>query len=196
MDVLDSLGSIPEPLNDPVLSRSQACQAIVNTMSLILTHDRHSAAEDSAYGSPLLLDPSPELMAEVLLRTGNTILILNDAGEYSMHTTQTMLSIIFSASTILSEISRKAALVLAVLRRACRARKLKVFEDGPRYTLSASTDDLAALAACDAKAAGSFLQEMQVQCALNTSHLSDMVKLYEDKWICQGSNSRMNLDLG
>ncbi|OQV08091.1 hypothetical protein CLAIMM_12413 [Cladophialophora immunda] len=182
-DILDSQDTVSEHLKNPVLSRSTCCQAIVNVLSLVLTHDRHSTVDDFAYGSKLLLDPSPELMAEVLLRTGNAILVMHTSGEISTYTTQTMLSIIFSASTIVSEISRKAALVLSILRQACAARNLKVFEEDPRCTLRAPTTDLAVLAACNLEAVSSFLQEMEVQSALHASNLNNMVKLYEEKWI-------------
>ena len=182
-DILDSQETVPEPLKDPVLSRSRACQAIINTLSLVLTHDRHSADEDSPYGSKLLLDASPELMAEVLLRTGNAIFVMHSSGEISPYTTQTMLSIVFSASNVLSEISRKASLVMSILREACEARNLKIVEDGPRNALRASVGDLAVLAACNTEVARSFLQEMQVQSTLNKSHLCDMVELYEEKVI-------------
>lgn len=179
-DILDTLDVVPEQLKSSTLSRSRACQAIINTLSLSLNFDRHSD-DQSPYGSKLLLDPAPELMAEVLLRTGSAVLLMHKNGEVASYTAQTMLSIVFSALNVLSEISRKASLVLSLLRAECLAQNLKVIHEPLGETLRASATDLAVLATCSPHVIQNFLQEMQVQVALDSSHLADMIKLHGQK---------------
>jgi len=58
-DVLEFAGYIPEPLTDPIFSRSRACHSIVNAINLALNCDRYSQ-DESPYGSRLLHDPTPE----------------------------------------------------------------------------------------------------------------------------------------
>lgn len=179
-DILDALDVVPELLQNSTLSRSRACQAIINTLSLSLNFDRHSD-DQSSYGSKLLLDPAPELMAEVLLRTGSAVFLMHKAGEVAPYTAQTMLSIIFSALNVLSEISRKASFILSIFREECLVRNLKVIHEPLGETLRASATDLAVLATCGSDVIQNFLQEMQVQVALDPSHLADMINSHGQK---------------
>jgi hypothetical protein len=179
-DILDTLDVVPELLQNSTLSRSRACQAIINTLSLSLNFDRHSD-DQSSYGSKLLLDPAPELMAEVLLRTGSAVLLMHKSGEVASYPAQTMLSIIFSALNVLSEISRKASFVLSIFRAECLVRNLKVIHEPLGETLRASTTDLAVLATCSSDVIQNFLQEMQVHVALDSSHLADMINSHGQK---------------
>lgn len=183
-DILDTIDIVPEVLKTSSLSRSRACQAIINTLSLSLNFDRHSD-DQSSYGSKLLLDPAPEIMAEVLLRTGSSILLMHKTGEIVPYTAQTMLSIVFSALNVISEISRKASFVLSIIRSECLVRNLKVIHEPLGETLRAPATDLAVLATCNTDVIQSFLQEMQVQVTLDPSHLADIVKSHGKKWMLQ-----------
>lgn len=133
-DVLDAIEVVPEQLKDPCLSRLYACQAITNTLSLVINCDRYSSGGDSPYGSKLLLDPAPDLMAEVFLRTCNAIFSMHGAGEILSHAAQTMLSIVFSGLHVLSQVSNKAGFVLSLFRDLSATRGLKVMYDHqPHY---------------------------------------------------------------
>lgn len=178
-DVLDVLDVVPEPLHHPHLSRLRACQAIVNTLSLSMSHD-HYTDNESPYGSELLLDPAPELMGEVLLRAGNAILLMHSRAQIPSSTAQIMLSIIFGALRILSEVSRKALLVLSILCNVCSARKLKIVDDPrPREKLRAPMADLAVLTACNTEFIRCFLQEMQDQVTSDSTHFTETIKHHE-----------------
>jgi len=181
-DILDTLDVVPEVLKNPTLSRSRACQAIINTLSLSLNFDRHSD-DQSSYGSKLLLDPAPEIMAEVLLRTGSSILLMQKAGEVLPYIAQTMLSIVFSALNVISEISRKASFVLSIIRSECLARNLKVIHKPLGENLRASPTDLSVLATLNADVIQSLLRELQIQATLDPLHLADMVKSHGQKWM-------------
>ena len=186
-DILDSLDVVPEPLNHPNLSRLRACQSIVNTLSLSMSYDRYSNNE-SPYGSELLLDPAPELMVEVLLRVGNAILLLHSRGDVLSSTAQIMLSIIFGALKILSEVSRKACFVLSILRDVCLTKKLKIIDDeATNEVLRARVADLAVLKACNTEFIQYFLQEMQEQMASDSTQFNDIVKHHEQKLILKGT---------
>ncbi len=150
-----------------------------------MSHDRYSNNE-SPYGSELLLDPTPELMAEVLLRTGNAILLLHSRGDVSSSTAQIMLSIIFSALMILSEVSRKAGFVLSILRNVCLTKKLKIVDhEATHEVLRAPVANLAILTACNTDFIECFLQEMQEQIASDSTHFNDTVKHHEQKLNCR-----------
>ena len=111
MDVLDTVEIIPKPLTDPLLSRLHACHAIIHALNLALNCDRY-CPDDSPYGSRLLVDPTPELMVEVLSRCGKAIILSYENNEILSHTAQVMLSVIHSSLNVLCEISQTASFVL------------------------------------------------------------------------------------
>lgn len=183
-DVLDAVDVVPETLKDPGLSRLHACQAVINALGTALNCDRHSSGEDTSYGSILLLDPAPELMAEVLLRTGNSVSLLYSRGEIVANSAQRMFSIINSALDVLTQVSNKASSVKSLFREVCISQNFKISDDQTRLeTLKASTSDLAVLASCNVEMVRSFLQEMQIQSTLSPSHLEATVKQFEGRLI-------------
>jgi hypothetical protein len=80
MDILDTAETIPKPLTDPLFSRLHAYDTIIRSLNLALNYDKYCPG-DSPYGSKLLLDPTPELMVEVLSRSGKAIILSHDNSE-------------------------------------------------------------------------------------------------------------------
>jgi hypothetical protein len=164
-DVLDTVDIIPEPLRDPVFSRSRACHAIVNVLTLALNSDRYSH-DIAPFGSTLLRDPTPEYLVEVLSRCGRAIFLREQAGEIPPPTAQIMLSVIWGSLRVLSHISETAGFVLASFRNIADAARLKIRCDEVQGLLTAEDQHVAMLGACDATFIDEFLREMQIQARL------------------------------
>lgn len=179
-DMLDTLGSVPEPLSDPNTIRLNACKAIINALTLPMNYDRYSQ-EDSPYASRLLCDPTPELMVEVLARTGNAIFTVHRDGKIEVHTAQIMLSFVFSALTVLCAISVSASFVLSSLTHIASSDGLKIKTDNQSSAdgLVARQKDIQLLSRCDTQYVGEFLREAQIQTNMNILTLDGTIKKYE-----------------
>lgn len=186
-DTVDTLETVPEALRDPSLSRLHACSAIVNALSLALNCDRYSQ-DSSRFGSRLLHDPTPELMTEVLSRTGKAIFSLHEAHKLPSSTAQTMLSVIFCALTVLSQVSMSSTLVLSSLQHINSKHKLKIRSEDPRTPMTASAEDLAILSKCDYNFVDEFLQEMQINASLDPSSLDKTIQRFETTACRTGEN--------
>jgi hypothetical protein len=182
-DAVDALDAVPEPLPDPTSARLRACNAIVNALSLAMSCDRYAAGDESSpYRSRLLLDPTPELMVEVMSRTGQAILGLRRAGKTPQYTAQVMLSVVFSALTVLSTVSVTASYVLASLVQLGAKEGLKHRDDDVGHRCHvASPDTVELLATCcdDPVFVDEFLQEMQIQANIDPQTLDRTLQKYE-----------------
>ena len=181
VDALDALDTTPEALKDLKSSRSQACSAIVNALSLAMSCDRYSD-DDSPYGSILLLDPTPELMVEVLSRAGKAILSLYQSEKLRLQTAQVMLSVVFSALTVLMKLSVTASFVLSSLHALRSKQNLKIKNDDQCTTAGpiACPRDIPLLSACDSTFIDEFLRESQIQANIDPLHLDRTINKYED----------------
>ncbi|KIX03975.1 uncharacterized protein Z518_07528 [Rhinocladiella mackenziei CBS 650.93] len=178
-DILDKIEAVPESLRNPFLSRHYACQGVVNALSLILQLDRHSDP-DSVYSSLFLLDPVPELMVEVLSRTGSAIFLLHDKGLVAPSPAQTMLSVVMTVLSILSQISVTASLVLLSMTQRNVEHKLKIRDDYLYTPISSNAEMSWALSTCDRHFVDEFLQEMKIQASVDGSILERTIRKYED----------------
>lgn len=120
-------------------------------------------------------------MAEVLLRTCNAIFSMLGAAEILPHVAQTMLSVVFNALHVLSQVSNKASYVLSLCSNVSTSRGLKVMYD---YGSSASSDsqsshDFGAGNDYSIDALHDFLHLMQIQASLDPSQFESMIKKRE-----------------
>ncbi|OQV07559.1 hypothetical protein CLAIMM_11975 [Cladophialophora immunda] len=176
-NTIESLKNVPDQLEEPAVLRQQACNAIVQTLSLVMSCDRYSC-DDSPYGSRLLHDPTPELMVEVLARAGRAVLCLHETSKTSLQAAQIMLSVIFSALNIISQISVVASFVKAHLRQIAAGQNIRIQED-PLRPMSAPSHHADVLSKCNAKSIESFLQESQIQTMLDPWSLEKTVRSYD-----------------
>lgn len=176
-DILDTLDIVPEPLNDPRLSRSYACTAIVNAVSLALNYDRYS---DDTCGSILLRDPTPIIMVETLSRLGTSIFLLYESGKVDTTAAQMMVSVAVAALTVLSQVSVTATFALTSLRQGCAKHKLSAKNRDPSIPAPSNPEDLKLLAMCDGDFIDEFLQEMKlIEASDNSSMLEKTIAKYE-----------------
>ena len=124
-DALDDLDTFPDSLRSPLLSRLYACNAVVNTLALALDHDRFSD-DDSHLGSILLRDPTPIVTVEVLSRTGKAIFLLYDTGDITLSTTKTMIAVVVTALTVVSQVSETASYILSSFREMCIKKNINI----------------------------------------------------------------------
>ncbi|KIX09122.1 uncharacterized protein Z518_00200 [Rhinocladiella mackenziei CBS 650.93] len=177
-DVVDTMDNVPEPLTDPILSRLHACNAIVNALSLVLNSDRYSE-DESPYGSRILLDPTPELMVETLSRAGKAIFLLLESNKITSTTGQIMLSVIFSALNIISQISVTASFVLSSFHYLNSKHGLKIRGDDQFTPMEACAENIPILSMCESNFIDEFSQEMQIQASFGASNLDTTIKKYE-----------------
>ncbi|KAK4941638.1 hypothetical protein LTR10_018516 [Elasticomyces elasticus] len=179
-DTLEYLDSTPEHLIDPASTRLHACNAIVNALTLAMNYDRYSH-DDSPYGSRLLLDPTPDLMLEVLCRTGRAGFSLLKHEKIPPHTAQIMLSVVFSALGALSTISVTASFVLTSFEQLSSKENLRVKRDtqGSARGPIANTHNIQLLCRCDSRFIDDFLQETQIQANLDPLSLDKTIQRYE-----------------
>lgn len=170
-DVLEFFEHIPEPLTDPIFSRSRACHSIVNAMNLALNCDRYSH-DESPYGSRLLHDPTPEYMVEVLSRSGKAIISCRSNREIASHTAQVMLSVICTSLNVLCHISQTASFALSSFESIGAASGLRVKSEECSKAMKAKDEHIATLSMCNSTFADEFSREMQVQAILGPSNLA------------------------
>ena len=182
-DTLDTVESPPECLQSPSFSRLHACQAIVNALSLSLNSDRYSSHETSSHGHMLLMDPSPELMTEVLLRTGNALLHLHEIQQLTGHAVQAMFSVVLSALSILGRVSRNAGLARTVFVAVTKARGLRVIVDNQEWRNHTMTTGRLATVATSSELVEDFMHEMEIQASMSPAYLDEVVQGLEQKLV-------------
>lgn len=179
-DTIDTLSSVPGVLTDSTSLRLQACNAVVNVLTLAMSYDRYSD-DESPYRSRFLRDPTPELMVEVLSRAGKAILSMFHGQKIQASTSQIMLSVILSALTILSSISHTASYTLSSLIRLSSLGNLKITLDSQSSNKEpvAKPEQVQFLSGCDSDVVDEFLQETQIQASLDNLHLENTIAKYE-----------------
>ena len=145
-----------------------------------MNYDRYSH-DDSSYGSRLLLDPTPDLMLEVLCRTGKAVFSLLKHEKIQPHTAQIMLSVVFSALATLSTISVTASFVLSSFEQLSSKENLRIKTDSQASDKGpiAKPHNIQLLSKCDSRFIDDFLQETQIQANLDPQNLDKTIKRYE-----------------
>jgi hypothetical protein len=175
---MDRAGLLPESLNKPLLSRLYACNAIVNTLTMVMNHDRY-AADDARFGSILLRDPTPVVMVEVLSRAGKGIIRLFEDGKFAQSTAQTLIAVVITALKVVSQISTTAGYVLSSLQKSCDEKKLKVRSNSQFTHITAKPNQLSLLTLCDCDFVDEFLQEMRSQSRADSMFLERTIAKHE-----------------
>ena len=178
-DIIDTLKIVPEPLADPTGIRLQACKAIISTLTLTMSYDKYS--DETPCKSRLLLDPTPELMVEVLSRAGKAILVMFHTQKILATTAQVMFCVIVDALTILSSISKTASFVLSSFINSISFTRLKVKPDSPSKNNGpiAKREQVQHLSTCGSDSIDEFLQETQIQADIDNLHLDKTIAKHE-----------------
>ena len=178
-DIIDTLKIVPEPLADSTSIRLEACNAIVNTLTLTMSYDKYS--DETPCKSRLLHDPTPELMVEVLSRAAKAVLLMFHTQKVQAHTVQIMLCVLVEALTILSSISKTASYVLSSLTHSISFTSLKVKAQSstPNNGLAAKPEQIQHLSTCGSKSIGEFVQETQIQADIDNLHLDKTIAKHE-----------------
>ena len=178
-DIIGALKIVPEPLADPTSIRLQACNAIVNTLTLTMSYDKYS--DETPCRSRLLHDPTPELMVEVLSRAGKAILLMFHTQKTQALTAQIMLCVIVDALNILSSISKTASYVLSSLTHSISFSSLKVKSESPTGNNgpTAKPEQIQHLSTCGSDSIDEFLQETQIQADIDQLHLDKTIAKHE-----------------
>ena len=178
-DIIDTLKSVVEPLADSTSIRLQACNAIINTLTLTMSYDKYS--DEAPYKNRLLHDPTPELMVEVLSRAGKAILLMFHTQKIQAPPAQIMLCVLMDGLSILSSISNTASYVLSSLIRSVSITSLKINPDGPPSNKgpTAEPEQAQHLSMCDSDFVDEFLQETQIQASIDQLHLDKTIAKYE-----------------
>ena len=178
-DIIDTLKIVPEPLADSTSIRLQACNAIVNTLTLTISYDKYS--EETPYKSRLLHDPTPELMVEVLSRAGKAMLLMFHTGKIQAPTAQIMLCVIVDALNILSSISKTASYVRSSLTHSISFTSLKVKSESSttNHGPTAKPEQIQYLSTCSSDSIGKYLQETQIQADIDSLYLDKTIAKHE-----------------